>query len=798
VFLLPAGNQVAIDRESTIRKAEKLLKQGRLEAAIAEYAQAVDDQPRDWNTVNLLGDLYVRTGQIESAVQQYTRVAEHFAREGFFQKAAALYKKIVKIKPNDERVLLELACLSEHQGLLADAKACLSTVAERRRRRGDRRGSAEIILRLAKLDPADANASILAARAASELGDAAGAIARFKAVAGEFLRRGKTAEGLKALLEAAAIDPADAEVRAALARAYLEAGQAERARQYGATDDDAEMAASASKIAGTKREARAALARAERLARSDAQKHLRQARAFLASGHLEKARASLQALPVMTADSEVRLVRGELELRAGHLEVGREMLGRLLADDASSRDALFEIGQRLGDADAAFLCVDLASDAAAAEGDFQAAASGLRAFISRVPGHVPALMKLVEISLDGGLGATMYAAQAQLADAYLSTHCPAEARVIAEDLVAREPWQPLNIERLRRVLVALGEPDPDRIIADHLSGESPFIGTELLMEPGADTVFSPQPAPTVAPPSEPLEGALEDTEIELEVREQAEPVPTARPDTPLEHLFDGWLEQVSVPEAPAEPVAIPPPASVEEPPIEELVGPEMAVEVPLELLADSGDGLGAGAVDLSQVPDEPRVEPMAPVPAAVVVEGAEVDLSVAIEELRAGIDAAGMEAGAGSPAPPAETATDLEHVFKMFRDEAAARGLADTGAQHLKLAVAFRDIGMTGDCIKALEVAAGSPRHRFEAAAMLAQTLREQGRIRDAVEWLERAAETAAPSAEAGRQVLYDLGKTLSDAGESQRALAVFLELQADAPDYRDVAARVQRLSSAS
>lgn len=81
---------------------------------------------------------------------------------------------------------------------------------------------------------------------------------------------------------------------------------------------------------------------------------------------------------------------------------------------------------------------------------------------------------------------------------------------------------------------------------------------------------------------------------------------------------------------------------------------------------------------------------------------------------------------------------------------------------------------------------------------MLAQTLREQGRIRDAVEWLERAAETAAPSAEAGRQVLYDLGKTLSDAGESQRALAVFLELQADAPDYRDVAARVQRLSSAS
>ena len=69
------------------------------------------------------------------------------------------------------------------------------------------------------------------------------------------------------------------------------------------------------------------------------------------------------------------------------------------------------------------------------------------------PRHVPALLKLVEICVDGGLEAAMYQAQAQLADAYLSSSQAAEARFIAEDLVAREPWEAAHIERFRRALV---------------------------------------------------------------------------------------------------------------------------------------------------------------------------------------------------------------------------------------------------------------------------------------------------------------------------------------------------------
>jgi hypothetical protein len=43
--------------------------------------------------------------------------------------------------------------------------------------------------------------------------------------------------------------------------------------------------------------------------------------------------------------------------------------------------------------------------------------------------------------------------------------------------------------------------------------------------------------------------------------------------------------------------------------------------------------------------------------------------------------------------------------------------------------------------------------------------------------------------------LLYDLADALEKDGEIARALAILLELQADAGDYRDVASRIDRLT---
>ena len=114
------------DRDAALKAADKALKTGKVDAAIAEYIKIVEAQPRDWNSANTLGDLYVRTNKLEKGVEQYTRIADHLADEGFYPKALALFKKILKLKPDHEYAMLksgDLAALLEQAipGLPDDA-----------------------------------------------------------------------------------------------------------------------------------------------------------------------------------------------------------------------------------------------------------------------------------------------------------------------------------------------------------------------------------------------------------------------------------------------------------------------------------------------------------------------------------------------------------------------------------------------------------------------------------------------------------------------------------------------------
>ena len=67
--------------------------------------------------------------------------------------------------------------------------------------------------------------------------------------------------------------------------------------------------------------------------------------------------------------------------------------------------------------------------------------------------------------------------------------------MIAEDLVAREPWEHAHIDRFRRALVMLDVPDPDTLIADRLSGQGPFVATDPFMAPESFGPAGPRPNP---------------------------------------------------------------------------------------------------------------------------------------------------------------------------------------------------------------------------------------------------------------------------------------------------------------
>jgi tetratricopeptide (TPR) repeat protein len=626
---------LAIDRDATLKKAEKLVRQGRLDLAIAEYVRVVEDNPGDWSTANTLGELYAKAGQTAQAVEQYARIAAHFAEDGFYPKAAALYKKVLKLKPTDEDVQIELGDISAKQGLLADAKSYLNTVAARRKARGDSRGAAEIIVRLGDVDPSDFDARLAAARMLEQMGDDDKAGACYRALYDDLLEKGRAAEAVEMLKEFVRLKPLESEARATLARTALANGDVAGAREF--LDDHS---------AGD--------------------------------------------------DPSLLTALIEIELRTGEIQRAGEICNRLLGIDPTRRQALLDIGWSsvASSPDGAFACVNAAVDAAVAASAFDEAVAALREFGTRVPGHIPALLKLVEVCVDGGLETSMYEAQERLTDAYLAAKQGAEARAIAEDLVAREPWEPAHIDRFRRALILMRVSDPDTLIAERLSGQAPFMAHDPFFDP-------------------PTQAATEDA-----------------------------------------------------PPVSEASATELAVE--------------EGSADESlEVPDDAEGlhdDRWAAAPAPHHAE--EIDLTGALR----GLD--------GAPPPQ----TDLDQVFSEIRQQAAGDD-QDFSAQHMTLARTYLEIGMLDEALASLQTAVRSPSQRFEAAAALGRLYRRRGEPAAAIEWLERAAEAPAPTEDDGRELLYDLGVLLDESGETSRALAVFLELQADAGDYRDVPSRIDRLA---
>jgi len=146
---------VGADRDATIRKADGLRRRGKLAAAIAEYVGLLARQPEDFASTNTLGDLYLEAAQPDAAVEQFRRVGDHLFDEGFLPRAAAVYKKILKVRGGDDHALTRLASIAEGQRHPVEARSYLERLLAARNARRDEIGAAEILVRLAALDAAD-------------------------------------------------------------------------------------------------------------------------------------------------------------------------------------------------------------------------------------------------------------------------------------------------------------------------------------------------------------------------------------------------------------------------------------------------------------------------------------------------------------------------------------------------------------------------------------------------------------------------------------------------------------------
>src|SRR3954468_1469936 len=222
---------MAVQRDKVITSAEKLVAKGKIEPAIKEYERLLDDNPNDVNTLNRIGDLWVRINRNDEGVKVFGKIADHYAKDGFFLKAIAIYKKINKLDPSKLEVYAKLADLYAKQGLAMEAKSQYQVLADYYLKHGDPGNALAIYRKISELDPNSINVHVKLADLYSQNNQTAEALKEYDRVGRMLLKRGMLDEAVQVFRKALKIDPKNTDLVDSLVTALVEAKDFENARQ---------------------------------------------------------------------------------------------------------------------------------------------------------------------------------------------------------------------------------------------------------------------------------------------------------------------------------------------------------------------------------------------------------------------------------------------------------------------------------------------------------------------------------------------------------------------------------------
>lgn len=144
---------MAFNKEKVMDAARKFVDKGQIDKAVKEYLRIVSEDPKDVRVWLKIGDLYAKKGAKQEATDTYLKVARFYDEQGFFLKAVAVYKQILKLDPRLVDVILKLAELYRRLGLMSDAMQHYESVAAHFHREGNTKDALDTVKKLVDLDP---------------------------------------------------------------------------------------------------------------------------------------------------------------------------------------------------------------------------------------------------------------------------------------------------------------------------------------------------------------------------------------------------------------------------------------------------------------------------------------------------------------------------------------------------------------------------------------------------------------------------------------------------------------------
>ena len=128
-------------------------------------------------------------------------------------------------------------------------------------------------------------------------------------------------------------------------------------------------------------------------------------------------------------------------------------------------------------------------------------------------------------------------------------------------------------------------------------------------------------------------------------------------------------------------------------------------------------------------------------------------------------------------------------------DATASTGVPD-GHEAYERGTALKNVGLFRQAAEHFEKAAEDPAYALKGFAQMGLCLKNGGKQEEAVAAFRRALQMPATSSKEQVQILYLLGRTLESLSRIPEALEVYRWLRREAPQYRDVAMRIESLST--
>lgn len=220
---------MSVDRTKVLEAAQKHLGKGNYDRAIAELRKLVESDPTDIRTWLKIGDLYTRKGSRNEAIETYARVANQYGEQGFFLKAVAVYKQILKLDPSRLDIQIKLGGMYEMLHLVSDALGTYEHVAASYARAGDIDQALTTLQKMTELDPENIPVRIKCAEAFSKAGRAKEAADEFDASAHLLKEQGRMDDYIKVAERLLFHRPDDVAQARELASLYLERSDPKRA-----------------------------------------------------------------------------------------------------------------------------------------------------------------------------------------------------------------------------------------------------------------------------------------------------------------------------------------------------------------------------------------------------------------------------------------------------------------------------------------------------------------------------------------------------------------------------------------